>query len=78
MIEYRPACGSGSCARCRDALGLDAEKRGERWYCSRACAQGQPTAARAAPGVAESRLYHRPSRFFGKRHPKELRAAPHD
>jgi len=63
-------------------LGLDAIAKdgpdgpdggaGRVWYCSPGCAQGMPAAARRQPIVAESRLYHRPNRFYGRRRPKEL------
>jgi hypothetical protein len=73
VIEYRPTCGGGSCARCLAALELDAVKAGGRWYCCTACAQGLPPERETAP--PEPRLYHRPRRFFDRRAPKELRSA---
>jgi hypothetical protein len=72
VVEYRPACGGGSCARCLGALGLDAVKQGGRWYCA-SCAEGRAPEAGAEP--VEPRLYHRPARYFGRRRPKELRGA---
>ncbi|HYB12385.1 MAG TPA: hypothetical protein VEG67_02870 [Myxococcota bacterium] len=73
MIEHRPA--SGSCARCRRALLLDAVKADGVWYCSPACAEGRPNLAPDPPAVPEPWLYARPRRFLHKRTPKELRAA---
>ncbi len=76
MTETRPLCGAGSCAACQAPLGLDAVRADGVWYCSPACAQGLPVSERRIPGVDPTRLYHRPHRFFRKRRPKELRAAP--
>lgn len=72
MTDYRPA--SGSCARCRAALGTASLKRDGVWYCSPACAEGHPEPARTT-AVPESRLYGVPRRFFRSRRPKELRGA---
>jgi len=73
MSERRPA--SGSCARCRAALLLDAVKREGVWYCSPGCADGQPELTPRPSAVPEAWLYARPTRYFGKRTPKELRAS---
>jgi len=73
MVDYRPS--SGSCARCRAALGLVSVREGGVWYCSQACAEGRPSLAPHPPAVSERRLYNRPLRFFRKRLPKELNAA---
>jgi len=53
-------------------------KVGGVWYCSTACAEGRVSHAPAESHVPETWLYNRPRRFFGKRKPKELRAAPRD
>ncbi len=73
MVEYRPS--SGSCARCRAALGLASVREAGVWYCSPACAAGRPSLAPHPPAVPEPRLYNRPLRHFRKRLPKELNAA---
>jgi hypothetical protein len=54
-----------------DAIGKDGPD-GRVWYCSPSCAQGMQAAGRRQPIVDESRLYHRPNRFYGRRRPKEL------
>ena len=69
--DYRPY--SGSCPRCQAGLGLaSVESRGV-WYCSPACASGEPTARPRVPAVDETRLTNRPRRFHRRRAPKELR-----
>ena len=75
MVEHRPANGGGSCARCRASLNLASIEVGGRWYCSSACAEGQPSVAPRVPAVPEPWLYARPRRFFRARRPKELRSA---
>ena len=74
MIDRVPA--SGSCLLCQRSLGLASVKRGDAWYGTVACAEGRacPLDERA-PAVPERALYSRPRRFFGKRLPKELKAA---
>jgi hypothetical protein len=74
MTERRPS--SGSCARCRAALLLDAVQQDGAWYCSPACAEGRTELAPRPAAVPEPWLYARPTRFFRKRAPKELRRAP--
>ncbi|MGI9591848.1 MAG: hypothetical protein ACR2P8_10815 [Myxococcota bacterium] len=74
MIDHRPANGSGSCARCRDSLGLASVKRGEVWYCSSSCAEGRVSATPRKIRVPEPWLYARPRRHYRKRQPKELRS----
>jgi hypothetical protein len=71
VVEYRPACGGGSCASCLAALGLDAVKQDGRWFCCPSCAQGLAPERGSEP--ADPKLYHRPARYFGRRRPKELR-----
>jgi hypothetical protein len=71
VVEYRPACGGGSCARCLGELGLDAVKQDGLWYCCPSCAKGLPPERGASP--ADPRLYNRPIRHFASRRPKELR-----
>jgi hypothetical protein len=67
---------SGSCIRCRRALGLASVKQGDVWYCTPACAEGDaPSPDLAEPAVAEAALYARPRRHFRSRAPKELRAS---
>jgi hypothetical protein len=67
---------SGSCTRCQRSLGLAALKLRDHWYCSMACAEGDPDPAdRPAPAVAEAALYPRPRRHFRNRLPKELKAS---
>ena len=73
MIEYRPAQGAGSCEHCRGALGLDAVHENGRWYCCSSCARG--LAPERENALDETKLYHRPKRFFRRRLPKELRSA---
>ena len=72
MIDRVPS--SGSCARCKRALGLTSVKVDGRWYGSATCADGDecPLAERA-PAVPETFLISRPRRFFRRRAPKELR-----
>jgi hypothetical protein len=72
-IDLRPANGGGSCARCREALGLASLKVADRWYCSTSCADGRAPAEPRPPAVPEDWLYARPRRFFRARRPKELR-----
>jgi len=72
--EYRPY--SGSCPVCRAALGLASVRRGGTWYCSPGCAEGRPGRDDRPPAVDEAWLTNRPRRFYKKRKPKELRAAP--
>jgi hypothetical protein len=74
MVDHRPANGGGSCARCRDALGLASVKLGDRWYCSTSCADGRVPVEPRPPAVPEDWLYGRPRRFFRARRPKELRS----
>jgi len=74
MIDHRPANGGGSCARCRESLGLASQKVGDRWYCSTACAEGRVLAEPRPPAVPEPRLYNRPQRHYRARKPKELRS----
>jgi len=72
MIDRVPS--SGSCARCWRSLGLASVKVEGKWYGSATCARGgECPLDEHAPGVAESDLYARPRRYFGKRAPKELR-----
>jgi hypothetical protein len=73
-IDHRPANGGGSCARCRDALGLASIKRNGSWYCSTACAEERPPTRSGGERVPEPWLYARPRRFFRPRRPKELRS----
>jgi hypothetical protein len=73
VIEYRPACGGGSCEHCHAPLGLDAVKEGGVWFCCASCARGQAPERGAA--VLEPRLYNRPARHYRARLPKELRSA---
>ncbi len=75
VIDHRPANGSGSCARCRESLGLASLKMGDVWYCSSSCAEGRVTASPRRVRVPESWLYARPRRYFRKRQPKELQSA---
>ena len=71
-VDYRPA--TGSCPRCRAALGLASVKRDGTWYCGPACAQGRPRAEPESPAVPEPWLYPVPRRFLRKRRPKELKS----
>jgi hypothetical protein len=73
VIEYRPASGGGSCARCLASLNLDAVKHEGLWYCCTSCAEGGAPERSAA--VAETKLYNRPKRYFRRRLPKELRSS---
>lgn len=70
MTERVPS--SGSCLRCRRALGLASVKVRGHWYCSVACAEGRRPPDRP-PAVPEPALYARPRRFFRKRVPRELK-----
>jgi hypothetical protein len=72
-LDQRPA--SGSCTACLAALGLASLKRGDRWYCSTACAEGRPEEGERRPVVPEPWLYVRPRRFFKRRQPRELRSS---
>jgi hypothetical protein len=72
MIERIPS--TGSCHRCQGALGLTAVKRDGHWFCSAACAAGEPTGSHE-PTAPEPVLWSRPHRFFRRRLPKELNAA---
>jgi hypothetical protein len=74
MYDQRPANGGGSCARCREKLGLASQKVADQWYCSTACAEGRVPVEPRPPAVPEPWLYHRPRRFFRARKPKELRS----
>ena len=74
MHDVRPANGGGSCARCREKLGLASQKVADQWYCSSACAEGRILVEPRPPAVPESWLYHRPRRFYRARKPKELRS----
>lgn len=71
MVDLVPA--SGSCARCRGALGLASVRRDGRWYCSAACAQDEPPTLRPRPVVPEDWLYPVPRRHLRRRPPLELR-----
>jgi Prokaryotic metallothionein len=73
VIEYRPANGGGSCAHCLGSLNLDAVKQDGTWYCCTSCAEGRDPDRSAA--VAEPKLYNRPTRYFKRRTPKELRGS---
>jgi hypothetical protein len=75
-MDTHPSCGAGSCAACLAPLKLDAVRAEGVWYCSPACAQGLPPSERRRLVADESRLYHRPRRFFRKRRPTELRKRP--
>jgi hypothetical protein len=75
QVDHRPADGGGSCARCRERLGLASLEVAGRWYCSTACADGHVVAEPRPPAVPESWLYARPRRFFRPRKPKELRSS---
>jgi hypothetical protein len=75
QVDHRPADGGGSCARCRERLGLASLEVAGRWYCSTACADGHVVAEPRPPAVPESWLYARPRRFFRARKPKELRSS---
>jgi len=74
VVERVPA--SGSCARCRAALGLASVRVDGRWYCSAACAEGDAPPGRRETSVPEPWLYCRPQRFFRKRRPRELNTSP--
>jgi len=74
VIEHRPANGGGSCARCRESLGLASTRVGGVWYCSAACAEDREHDASATARVPEPWLYARPRRFFRSRKPKELKS----
>ena len=78
MIDHRPASGGGSCARCREVLGLASVKLAGRWYCSTSCADGRAPVEPRRPAVPEPWLYARPRRFYRARRPKELRAGSAD
>jgi hypothetical protein len=71
--HYRPY--SGSCPRCRAALGLASVRADGVWYCNSACAGGASETNRRPRAVTESRLTNRPRRFHRKRAPKELKSA---
>lgn len=67
---------SGSCIRCRRALGLASVKQAGLWYCTPVCAEGGAASPESAvPAVAEAALFARPRRYFRSRTPKELRAS---
>jgi hypothetical protein len=76
QADYRPA--SGSCARCRAALGLASLRAGDVWYCSSACARGEAPDGVRPPAVDEAALTNRPRRFFRRRAPKELHRAENE
>jgi hypothetical protein len=72
MTDRVPA--SGSCIRCRRALGLTAAKVEGAWYGTATCALGGECSLESrAPAVEEEALYSRPRRFFRRRRPKELK-----
>ena len=73
MADSRPISGSGSCARCQEALGLASVERDGAWYCDSACAESDTSVGPREPTVPEDWLTARPRRFFGPRRPKELK-----
>jgi hypothetical protein len=75
LTDRVPASGGGSCARCRRSLDLASVKVQGVWYCTPACAEGQPVPLEPDPTVREAALYARPRRHFTRRLPKELNAS---
>lgn len=75
--EYRPV--SGSCRRCRCALGLGSSWRDGAWYCCGECALEGVCVCGCHPGRERARpsdLYVPGRRMFEARHPDYLRTPP--
>ena len=70
---------SGSCRRCRCALGAGASHRSGAWYCCGECAEGDPCVCGCRPGHQRARpaeLYIPARRMFAARHPDYLKTPP--